>query len=124
MTEEAVKPHTYYSPHGRMSMTVNHGKLQLGPDGASRRMGWKIVEFMPQADNWGRFVTDDPEVIAYMERKIAEGSPDIVRPAEYTEKTTPDHIRAREAKVALERTLTENNRLLEKIRELEKRQGK
>lgn len=81
--------------------------------------GFKEIRFNPQADNWGRFTTSDPELIEFLDARMARNTGDVVSPEAYNEQTTPAHIRAKMAQEAAQRAVTDNNRLLQKVQELE-----
>lgn len=110
----------YYSPFAGLTATVNAGRRVIGGDGRSFLDGAKEVQFQPQGDNWGRCVTRDPEIIAYLDNRIATKG-DVFDAKAYLEKTTPPQIRAEQAEAEARRVVIDNNRLLQRVTELEAR---
>lgn len=110
---------TYYSPNGGLTICVNQGKRVLAGDGRMYLEGHKEARFMPQADNWGRLTTKDPEVIEFLDERMKRGDTDVFDVDAYVERTTPAHIRAKQAQEAAKRAISDQNRLLQKVVELE-----
>ena len=108
MSEAAVaEKRVFYSRSGHLSIQVNPGQHMVqGGQLSTERVGQKIVAFGPMGDGFGQYVTNDPEVIAYL-----EGHPDVFGPAEYTRQTTPPNIQIEQ----LRRELEQRNRLIEKL---------
>lgn len=84
---------------------------------SSEREGEKIIQFQEFGD-FGRYVTSDPEEIAYLEAQIAKGRTDIILPADYNERITPDHVKVATLKNAHDvqsRLITEQNKLIQEL---------
>ncbi len=109
---QPVAAKTYFSTARNMMMHISAGtKSPLGTVGD--RAGEKIAQFM-QVGDFSRYVTDDPETIAYLDKQIASGRDDLLTPEQYQDRITPDHVKLN-AKDTLIRQLTEKNRLMQEI---------
>ena len=51
---------------------MDPGQQAIGPTGLLQRTNVKLIEFYPQGDNYGRLVTDDPEVIKFLNKRVEE----------------------------------------------------
>lgn len=119
--ETPVQKRVFYAQSAGLTIQINPGKRILQSDGQTSdfRMGQKIITFSPIGDGWGQLVTEDPEVIAFLEKA---GS-DVVGPEAYNRATTPPEVRAQQLEAhsaELQRTIDSQNRLIEDL----KKQGK
>lgn len=60
------------------------------------------------ASDWGMHVTDDPDIVAYL-----EGRPDVLSEESFLEETTPLEDRYSRHKEASSRTIRQQNRLID-----------
>ncbi|HUT24221.1 MAG TPA: hypothetical protein VM492_07775 [Sumerlaeia bacterium] len=111
MTSEQQAVRTFYSKSAAFTCWATSPKRVFDDAGMSKVLDGKQINFTPQADGFGRFVTDDPEMIAYLDQRMKEVG-DIFDGAEYQRRTTPPDVRIAQQ----ERELTENNRLIEQLR--------
>ena len=108
----------FYSRNAGLCISANKGKKVM-IDGELKRDGEKMIEFIPQPDNFGQFVTEDPELIEFLDRRAATVG-DVILPEKYGELTTPLEIRNKELKDANARVIEDNNRLLKMLRDMGK----
>ncbi len=85
-------------------------------DGAVKQIDSKIVEFQPQGDGYGRYITYDPEEIAVLETKYQ-----VINAHQYQELSIPAEQRLQIERQDKVRTITENNRLLQDLNEKERK---
>ena len=111
MSQEQQAVRTFYSKSAAFTCWATPSKRVFGDNGVTQVIDGKSVSFTPQADGFGRFVTDDPEVIAYLEKRSAEVG-DVFDGAEYQRRTTPLDVQVAQQ----QRELTEQNRLIEDLR--------
>jgi hypothetical protein len=114
---EAVEPRTYYSRVRALSLHAALGKKVLS-DGEVVRLGEKVVEFQPINAEHGQYVTDDPEVIAYLEKRVKEKG-DVMTTEQYNEAITPAQVKIdylRDKVSAQDRLIEEQNRLIASLR--------
>lgn len=117
----------YYSTSRGLVLHPNFGKpvMQNGQL-SSERQGEKIIQFHEFGD-FGRYVTSDPEEIAFLDTQIARGRSDIMTPDVYNDKITPDEIKIsalRRAHSDSERRISEQNKLIQELQQKLQRQGK
>lgn len=117
----------YYSTSRGLVLHPNSGKsvMQNGQL-SSERQGEKIIQFHEFGD-FGRYVTSDPEEIAFLDTQIARGRSDIMTPDVYNDKITPDEIKIsalRRAYSDSERRISEQNKLIQELQQKLQRQGK
>lgn len=115
-----VQKRVFYAQSANLVVQVNVGKRVMQSDGqmVDHRLNQKIVQFSPIGDGWGQLVTDDPEVIAFLEK-----TGDVVGPESYNRATTPPEVRNQQLEAysaELQRTIDTQNRLIEDL----KKQGK
>ena len=106
MAEQQKKE--YYSPAGHFLCRITRGEVVHTKEGVTR-INEKFAEFQPRAaGDWGHFETDDPEIIAELDRRCNDGSQMVFTTEQFIEKTTPDAVKVRE----LKRQLAEANNKL------------
>jgi hypothetical protein len=96
---------------------MDPGQQAIGPTGLLQRTNVKLIEFYPQGDNYGRLVTDDPEVIKFLNKRVEEVG-DVFGPQEYTRRTTPMEQRIRQMEDSLQRTIQDRDRLEQELKRL------
>jgi hypothetical protein len=111
-TAAPVEPRVFYSKAGGLMVTVKQPEMMI-VNGVAQVVGGKIVEFIPQGDKWGRYVTTDPEVIAALEK-----NPNVVGPDVYQDLTTSAEIKLKMERDQTQRLITQNNELLRQLDEL------
>lgn len=97
---------TFYSRSCNLCISANKGRV-LMQEGQAVRVDEKIIQFWDQGDGFGRFATDDPELIGFLNRRIEETG-DVMTAMEYNRTSTPVEIRL----AAKDRELEEANRLI------------
>lgn len=114
MASTATEPRTFFSTLPELTMHPNAGRPTILTNGirSTEREGEKIIEFTRWGD-YGRIVTDDPEVIEFLEKQIASGRDDILTVEQYSDRITPDKVKA-DLAMAQNRTITDENRILKK----------
>jgi len=102
---------TYYSESAGLNVPV--GKLRrIMQDGQATLIEPQRIQFSRiGADHFGSFVTDDPEIIAALDERVAKIG-DIFGPEEYQKRTTDPKMRADLLEAENHRLLAEHNRLL------------
>lgn len=120
-TEVIQETKTYYAVAAHYAACVNPGKTVL-QDGMKSTFGEKHIEFSPTAGpdkkTYGVASTEDPEKIAWIEREIANGNPDLMTPEQFFERTTPDEIKIKQLRNEQERITRElhvKNKILEDL---------
>lgn len=115
----------FYSTAAHFSITVNPGSVQF-VNGQLIRKDDKYVEFSPiggmkkeEDGSWrpaayGMLMTDDEEIIAYMEQREATVG-DVFGPDRFHELSTPPEQRLAEANRRHERTMSSTNKLLQDL---------
>ena len=111
MSQDQQAVRTFYSSSAAFTCWATPPKRIFDDTGVSKVLDGKQINFTPQADGFGRFVTDDPDMIAYLDKRMTEIG-DIFDGAEYQRRTTPPDVRIAQQ----ERELTESNRLIEELR--------
>jgi hypothetical protein len=113
-------PEIYFSRSAALIVNVSKGR-RISENGESKIVDQKVAEFSPLGDGFGRLITRDPEVIALLEKRILDQgqNSDVFKAAEYSRRTTPPEVRIKLLEEEHQRTLTENNRLLQQIRDKE-----
>jgi hypothetical protein len=106
-TQTQTEPVVFYSRSGHFILQVKKPR-RIMQDGQATLVDEKIIEFSPQGDGYGRFVTNDPEVISALEK-----NPNVLTPQRYQEETTPPEVRFQMERDEKTRLLTSNNDLLE-----------
>lgn len=81
-------------------------------NGQSAVLEGSKIEFSPQADGFGRYVTDEAKEIAYLEKRAREVG-DILTPEMYSRETTPPEVR----NAQLERHISTQNSLIAQLQE-------
>lgn len=104
--EEQTVTRTYYSAAAGLICWATPPQ-RVFEAGETKVLDGKQVSFTPQADNFGRFVTTDPEIIKYLDWRAKEVG-DVFDGNEYTKRTTPPEVRAKQQ----ERVIFEQNRLI------------
>lgn len=100
----------YFSAAQNMYVNINPGKRVL-EEGNVARIGEKGAQFLPNGSGYGQLITDDPEVIEWMEKHIKDGNNDIFTQQEYNKRLmTPGQTIE-----SLERKVTEQNALIAKL---------
>lgn len=106
--EETVR--TFYSKCGNLICYLEKPKRVI-ENGQATVLEGPRIEFSPQADGYGRFVTSDSLNIAFLEKRARETG-DIFDGATYDRLTTPPEVR----NAQLERQITANNSLIEQLK--------
>ncbi|HXI85279.1 MAG TPA: hypothetical protein VNL17_14455 [Verrucomicrobiae bacterium] len=106
----------FYSRNAGLCISANKGRKVM-IDGELKRDGEKMIEFIPQPDDYGQFVTEDPELIEFLERRVATVG-DVMLPEKYNELTTPLEMRVKELKDENARVIEDRNRLIKMLEEL------
>lgn len=113
-TGDPTGPRTFYSTAGALTIHMSAGK-QVMHEGQLQRMGERIIEFHSSgAETYGRFVTSDPDEIAFLDRRMLEVG-DVFGPEEYGRRTIPAEVRASAAEQLVEtqqREIGNLNRIL------------
>lgn len=116
----------YYSTSRGLVLHPNAGKpvMQNGQL-SSERAGEKIIQFHEFGD-FGRYLTNDPEEINFLDQQIAKGRSDILTPETYNDRVTPDGVKIdalRRAHNENARQLTEQNKLIQELQAKLQRQN-
>ncbi len=118
---------TYYSTCPGLSVRISKGQNVVNTAGQQERQGEKFADFVPLSGSgkthsfgrdFGHLTTDDPEVIAWMDAAIAKGRSDILTPQQFNHASTSPEDREKQLAAQnseLQRKLTEQNELLQKI---------
>jgi len=94
------------------------GKTQRLPDG--QMIDPPFVRFTPMGSapvngqKFGYFTTDDPEIIEYLEKRIAQ-STDVISDEEFNRRMTPPEVREKTLEEQNRALVAEKNRLLEQL---------
>lgn len=107
-TGQAVQPQAFYSQRGALTFyaPVELGsratvKRIFGSSGLTEMIEGPMIQFHPQADGFGMYVTSDPvEIAALEDRKATVG--DIFDGAEYSRRTTPADVQVQQAQRQIE----------------------
>lgn len=102
----------FYSRAGNFMTTVKHPTITI-VNGVAQAYGEKIVEFKPLGDGWGFYSTDDPEVIAALEKNA-----NVVSPEVYQDMTTSTDVKLRMERDEKQRLIEDNNRLMKELEEI------
>lgn len=115
--QKPVEPVTFFSSSSCLALNVSIGKV-VPMDGEFKRIGQKVAEFTPigAADSFGRLTTSDPEIIAFL-RKRMNTLGDVFDAQEYGRRTTPVEQRLAMSETEKDRVVTENNRLIELLKQ-------
>lgn len=106
----------FFSSCASLIVSVTKGNMQRGAEGEFRRVNEKLVQFQDNGDGgYGRYMTDDKDEIAYLEKRAAEVG-DVFGHEEFTKRTTPPEIRLKQ----MERELEESNKI---IADMQKKRG-
>lgn len=118
----------YYSPsrglvlHPKAGVPVIHNGIV-----STERQGEKIIQFHEFGD-FGRYITSDPEEIAFLDSLIAKGRTDILTPDVYNDRITPDGVKIsalRQRESDQSRLITEQNKLIAELQaKLQRQPGK
>lgn len=106
MEPVAVEQRVYYSQSANLICWATEPRRVI-EDGQSKVLDGKKVAFDSQGDGFGRLVTTDPEIIAYLDRRVAEVR-DVFGAQEYTRLNTPVDVQLAQK----DRQIEEQNRLL------------
>ena len=96
-------------------MVVVRAARKVIENGIVNTIDGKIVEFQAMGENFGRYVTEDPEEIAVLEKNKR-----VLSPAQYSEMSTPDYIKVRMLADEKTRQLAHTNSLVETIQSRER----
>lgn len=107
--EQELKPRTFYSRNSGLCVTIAHPKPVL-QDGTRILVGGKMAQFVSQGDKYGIYTTNDPEVIAKLEKH-----PMVLSPEQYNKATTPVELQLKSVEDEKLRLIAENNRLMEML---------
>jgi hypothetical protein len=110
-----TEPRVFYSKSANFSCVIKPAR-QVMLDGAVKQIDSKIVEFQPQGDGYGRYITYDPEEIAVLETKYQ-----VINAHQYQELSIPAEQRLQIERQDKVRTITENNRLMQDLNEKERK---
>lgn len=103
---------TFYSTASGLTIcppTLKGTFMQI--DGEAKRVGEHIIQFVPMGrDKFGYYTTEDPDEIAYLNKRVTETG-DIFGPEEYLKRSTPPEIRAE----MLTRKVEDQNRLIAEL---------
>lgn len=115
---EAQPTRTFYSRVPNLTVAVNTGPPRHNAAGQLLHEP-KFAEFSNagahNGKRYGTFYTSDPDLIAYMEKKIAEGHPDYLSEEQFLKESIPAEQRADVAETKLDealRRIDEQNRLI------------
>lgn len=103
---------SFYSQSQGLCLTVSHGALKEIA-GQTVRIGEKWAQFQP-APGPGKFgvcVTEDPDIILFLEKRAAQNPEEIFDEAEYKKRSVPAETRAKESA----RQLEEANKLIAQL---------
>lgn len=119
-TQIEIKPRTFYSPCANLQIVAGKPKrIMVGGE-----MEWNYppeIQFMKMgAESFGRFVTTDPKLIEFLENRMKNAN-DVFEQEEYDKRTIPADKRNDALKSELSRQVDSNNRLLQKLAELEQK---
>jgi len=76
-------------------------------DGMSQTVDGSPIEFQNMGNGWGKYSTDDPEQIEFLERRMIVAK-DVFDQETYIDKTTPPEAKLADAK----RQITTQNKLI------------
>ena len=107
----------FYSPVRELYIGISAGKLQTLANGTVERFGEKFVRFQPLGDTYGIYKTDDPEIIAALEKRMKDArehgvKPDVITEGEYSERFMTDEVKLNFAQREIE---SKNRLLLEEV---------
>jgi hypothetical protein len=88
-SQATTEPVMFFSRSAHFTLQVKKPR-RIMQDGQATLVDEKIIEFSPQSDGYGRYVTNDPEVIAALERNA-----NVLSAQRYQEETTPLDVRLR-----------------------------
>lgn len=116
-TPASVKK-TYFSRQSGLTIRVTKGQRVTQADGTSFRDNEKIVEFNPINAFYGMYETEDPEEIAFLDRRCIKEK-DVMDPTAYN-----DLLMEPEKKIEVlrgqvgdqSRTISEQSRLIEELK--------
>jgi hypothetical protein len=99
-------PRLLISPPGMKGKPAND-------NGIFKHVGEKLIQFVPLgSEHYGQYVTSDPELIDYLERRCRETG-DVMTAQEFEEASTPASVLLNRAREENRRLIVERNRLLE-----------
>ena len=117
MTQTATETKTFYSRSAGLTLHPNRGKQVLLEGGRTMRVDEKIVEFA-QLGDYGRFETDDPEIIAYLEKRASTPGADVMSAEAYNNAIIPDAMKVdalRDTNEQQSRMIEEQNRIIAEL---------
>jgi len=122
-----VGARTFYATSGRLTISMKPANKHVETGtGKVITIAGKYIEFTPMgASNHGRLVTEDEDVIAHLEKRIASGANDVFDEDGYSKLITPTDVQAKNARLALneaqaalaekDRVIETKNRLIEQL---------
>jgi hypothetical protein len=102
-TQTQVEPVMFFSRAAHLTIQIRPPR-RIMQDGQATLVDEKIVSFSPQSDNYGRYVTNDPDVIAALEKNR-----NVMSAQQYQEETTPLEIRLQMERDDKKRLITDRN---------------
>lgn len=112
VVEEKVEPKSFFSPSAGLTLNYKPGHHAI-VDGKMTFINDKHIAFVPlgSADAYGHYRTNDPDEIAYLEKRIVECG-DVFDSAEYNKRIVPTNVQFQDA----QRTIEIQNKLIEKLK--------
>src|SRR5690349_15253433 len=108
-----VEPKTFYSRSQGLVLHPKKGQRVM-VDGQLERVGEVLIEFQPCDIGFGSYTTDDPEIIAWLETRIAKVG-DVMSVEQYNDAIMPDDRKVEALRSELsekDRLISEQNRLI------------
>lgn len=119
-TQVEITPRTFYSPCANLLIVTGKPKRVM----TNGEMEWDYapeIQFMKMgSESFGRFVTTNPTLIEFLEKRMQTAN-DVFEQEEYDKRTIPADKRNDALKSELSRQVDSNNRLLQKLAELEQK---
>jgi hypothetical protein len=112
---ETPEPHAFYSKYKALAISAWKGR-RVVIDGEHKRVDELVIEFTPQADGYGLYVTRNKWVIDFLTKRAAKEG-DVLLPEQYNDKIIPAEEKIRQLKESGRRQIEENNRLLAMLNE-------
>lgn len=116
-TQTAIEPRTYYSRSQGLVLHPSKGERVM-VDGQLERINEVVVEFQQCDPEFGSYTTDDPKVIAFMEKRI-ETVKDVMNVEQYNDAILPDNFKIdmlRQENTNQSRLIEEQNRLIAELK--------
>lgn len=111
-----VEAKTFYSRSQGLILHPRKGERVM-VDGQLQRVNEKIIEFQPCDVGFGSYTTDDPEIIAFLEKRVAEVK-DVLSVEQYNDAIIPDEMKVaglRQQNTEQSRMIAEQNRLIAEL---------